>query len=275
MHKLHNQTGFAHIAFVIIGVLVLGVGGYGLFRIIESKNNTYTAENAQAKGEASEVKIKNLPFEIDDYDPVTKRAGDFQFPDGELPEGVQKVIFSEFGYTNPGNSANNYQPMKSPQPTAYLAPGTKIKAMIDGTVIDVIQLYSKDYSIHMQGEGSDLIFEHEHVVKPTVKKGDKIKAGTAIATASDIDTSKLQGLALFEMGILKGGNPPTHLCMFDYLDSSIKQSTFAKINALKKSWETYKDDASLYDEANTLIPGCISRDPISDNNNAVTGQRSE
>lgn len=269
-----NQAGFSHILLGIILVVVIGVVGYSVFRFVQSKNATYTSENSAAKGQASEVKIKAMPFDIGTYDPATMRAGDILFPEKDLPEGVQKVIFSEFGYTNPGNSANNYQPTKSPQPTVYLARGTKIKAMIDGKVVKVIKLYSNDYSIHMQGEGSELVFEHEHVVNPQVKEGDQVKAGTVIATASDLEAEKVNGLALFEMGILKSGNPPSHLCMFDYLDDSIKQDTFNKINALKKSWETFKGDSTLYDEVNTAIPGCISREPISDNNNSQTGQRS-
>lgn len=273
MNKIQrNHNGFAHILVIVIILVVVGVvAGYSFFRIKQSKDSTYTAENSLAKAEASEVKIKSMPFEIAAYDSSTKRAGDILFPEKDLPEGVQKVIFSEFGYANPGNSANNYQSRKSPQPTVYLAPGTKIKALIDGTVVKVEELYSKDFTVHMQGEGSDLIFEHEHVIDPTVKVGDVVKAGTVIATASDVDASKLLGLALFEMGILKGGNPPTHICMFDYLDDSIKQSTFDKINTLKKDWETFKGDATLYDEANTAIPGCIDREPISDNNNSQTG----
>lgn len=32
------------------------------------------------------------------------RAGDVLFPKNDLPEGVQKVIFSEFGYASCGNN---------------------------------------------------------------------------------------------------------------------------------------------------------------------------
>lgn len=273
MNKIQkDQKGFAHVFIVLIAVVLLGVGGYSAFRFVQNKNSNYTAENSEAKAVASKVKIKSMPIEIGTYDPVTKRAGDFLFPDQDLPEGVQQVLFSEFGYMEPGNSANNYKSDPSPQPTFIVAGGTKIKAMIDGEVIAVNKLYSDDYTIHMQGEGSDLIFELEHIIKPTVKVGDKVTAGTVVATASDYDAHNLFGMGVVEIGILKGGNPPTHICLFDYLDDSIKQDTFDKIEALKKSWEEYVGDTTLYDEANTVIPGCVNREPVTDNNNSETGK---
>lgn len=276
MNKIQkDQKGFAHIVAIVIVAVLLALGGYSAFRFVQSKDTTYTAKNSEEKGLASKVKIKSMPVEIGIYDPATKRAGDLLFPDQDLPEGVQQVLFSEFGYLEPGNSANNYVGEPSPQPTFIVAGGTKIKAMIDGEVIAVNKLYSNDYTIHMKGEGSDLIFEHEHVIKPTVKVGDIVKAGTAIATASDYDAHHLFGMGVFEMGLLKGGNPPTHICIFDYLDDSIKQDTFDKITALKKSWEEYVGDTSLYDEANTVIPGCVNREPLTDNNDSQTGTTKE
>ena len=269
-----NQSGFAHILIVIM-VIVIGLVGYTAFRIFQEKNSTYSSQNAEDKATVSKVKIKSMPVDIGAYDPVTKRSGDLVFPEKKLPEGVQPVLFSEFGYKMPGNSANNFQSQASPQPTFIVAPKTKIKSMIDGQVVSVSKLYSNDYSIHMKGKGSDLIFEHEHVINPLFKEGDTVKAGTVIATASDYDARNLFGLGVFEMGLLKGGNPPIHLCIFDYLDESIKQDTFSKINALKKSWEEYTGDNSLYDESSTAIPGCITRDPISDNNNSQTGTKNQ
>ncbi len=271
----NNQSGFAHVLVIVIVTVVIGLIGYTAFRAFQERGSSYTTENSQDKASSSKVKIKSMPVEIGTYNPATKRAGDLVFPDKKLPEGVQPVLFSEFGYKTPGNSANNFQSQASPQPTFIVDSGTKIKAMIDGEVVSVTKLYSNDYSIHMKGEGNELIFEHEHVINPLVKEGDEVKAGTVIATASDYDAQNLFGLGVFEMGLLKGGNPPIHLCIFDYLDDSIKQDTFDKINALKKSWEKHVGDDSLYDEASTAIPGCISRDPISDNNNSQTGKTND
>ena len=267
-----NQSGVVHLVLIFVVTFLVAIVGYSGFRILQMRESTYTNENSQEKATSSKVKIKSMPVNIEAYDPETKRAGDIIFPEQKLPEGVQPVIFSEFGYKMPGNSANGYQSQPSPQPTFIVAAGTKIRAMIDGEVVNVTKLYSGDYSIHMKGSGSDLIFEHEHVIKPLVKVGDEVKAGAVIATASDYDAKNLFGLAVFEMGLLKGGNPPIHLCVFDYLDDSIKQDTFDNINALKKSWEEFTGDSTLYDES-SAIPGCLSRDPISDSNNSQTGAK--
>ena len=124
------------------------------------------------------------------------------------------------------------------------------------------KLYSNDYSVMVQGEGSELIFETEHVINVKVKKGDKVKAGDVIAEVSDYSAHGYDGLGVVEIGVLKGGNPPFHLCPFDYLDESIKEDTIKKIDALKKSWEQYRGDTSLYDESKEVTPGCLSKDPI-------------
>jgi hypothetical protein len=100
------------------------------------------------------------------------------------------------------------------------------------------------------------------VINVTVKQGDKVKAGQVIAEVSDYDAKNYAGMGLVEIGVLKGGNPPSHLCPFDYLDDSIKDATFRKITALQKSWEEYRGDVSIYDEAKVAIPGCLTRDPI-------------
>lgn len=140
--------------------------------------------------------------------------------------------------------------------------GTKVHSLVDGEVFDVPKLYSNDYSVMVKGEGSDLIFETEHVKNVLVKKGDKIKAGSIVAEVSDYDAKNYAGMGLVEIGILKGGNPPSHLCPFDYLDDSIKDETFKKITALQTSWEEYREDISVYDESKVVVPGCLTRDPI-------------
>ena len=107
-----------------------------------------------------------------------------------------------------------------------------------------------------------MIFETEHVINVLVKKGDKVKAGDVIAEVSDYSVNGYAGYGLVEIGVLRGGNPPSHLCPFDHLDDSIKEVTLSKITALQKSWEEYRGDSDIYDESKVVVPGCLSRDPI-------------
>lgn len=264
-----NQTGFAHIIFIILALIVLGLVGYSVFRLIQSKNSAYTAENTEAKAQNSQVKIKSMPIEIDTYDPTTGRAGDMVFPAAAFDKGVPDLVFMGYGYVVPAELTPNGQSKSNPQPTFIAPVGTKVRALIDGEVIAVPSLYSNDYSIHMKGKGSDLIFETEHVMNVKVKVGDQVKAGTVIAEVSDYSTRGYAGLGLVEIGVLKGGNPPEHLCTFDFLDDSIKTSTQSKITQLEKDWEEFRGKPDLY--GNDVTPGCVNRDVITDNNNSQTG----
>jgi biotin carboxyl carrier protein len=271
MHRQKlNQSGFSHIIIVIILVALFGVVAYSTFRLVQDKNSNYTAENAEAKAQSSKVKIKNLPVAVDTYNPATGMAGDLKFPTEAFDKGVPDMIFMGYGYVVSGLINAQGKDKSSPQPTFIAPVGTKVHALIDGEVVAIPSLYSKDYSIHMKGSGSDLIFETEHVTNVKVKVGDKVKAGDVIAEVSGYDAHGFAGLGLVEIGVLKGGNPPTHLCTFDFLDDSVKTVTLQKISQLEKDWEAFRGKPDLYGKE--VIPGCVTRDPLTDNNNGQTGK---
>lgn len=256
----NRQGGFAVVELLIVLVVIAAIGGVGFFVMNRSKDKSttnVTSANAKETANKSEVKIKHIGVDLAAYDPATNKAGDFVFTKDELQFDR---IFFEYGFEVPANSAGPAK--KNPQPTFILPLGTKVHAMVDGEVFDVPKLYSNDYSVMIQGEGSELIFETEHVINVKVKKGDKVKAGDVVAEVSDYDAKNYAGFGLVEIGVLKGGNPPSHLCTFDYLDDSIKETTLKNITALQKSWEEYRGDSTIYDESKVVIPGCLSRDPI-------------
>lgn len=262
-----DQSGIAHLLLFIILAVVIAVIGYSASRVFQSKPTTNSSESTTEpvakKKEEAPVKIKSLGFNLDYYDPATNKAGDIVFMKDAFEEGSINLIFMEFGYVIPGNSASNYKSKSNPQPTIILPLGTKVRSLIDGVVDNVPKLYSGDYSVMVRGQGSDLIFETEHVMNVLVKKGDTVKAGQVIAEVSDYDAKNYGGkYSLLDIGVLQGGNPPHHLCLSDYLDDSIKDETLKKITALKKSWEEYRGEPNAYDESKTVIPGCLSREPI-------------
>lgn len=270
-----TKSGFAVVELIIILVVIMAIGGAGyyVFTKRDSKTSnssstnpdtntsdtTKTSNASNSETSSKEAKIKHLGVELDYYDAGTNKAGDFVFTKEVL--SFDRLFF-DFGFTVPANSAGPEK--KNPQPTFIVPLGTKVHSLVDGVVYDVPKLYSDDYSVQVQGEGSELIFETEHVINVTVKKGDKVKAGDVIAEVSDYDAKNYAGLGLVEIGILKGGDsgPPKHFCPFDYLDDSIKDDLLAKITAFQKSWEEYRGDATIYDETNYAIPGCIMLDPI-------------
>ncbi len=264
-----TKSGFAvfELIIILIVITVIGGAGYYVFSKRDSKTSnsnsttpdTNTSDTSNSETPSKEAKIKHLGVEIDYYDPNTNKAGDFVFTKGKL--SFDRLFF-DFGFVVPANSAGPEK--KNPQPTFIVPLGTKVHSLVDGTVYEVPKLDSDDYSVQIQGEGSELLFETEHVINVLVKKGDKVKAGDVIAEVSDYDAKNFAGLGLVEIGILKGGDsgPPKHFCPFDYLDDSIKDDLLAKITAFQKSWEEYRGDATIYDETNYAIPGCIMLDPI-------------
>lgn len=246
---------------IVIGLLCLSLislVGCSSSNTESSKAKTSnTKSTTETKSEAGKGYIKNLGVTFGAYDPATKKAGDFDFAAG-TPQFNH--IFMDYGFTVPGTE--DHPAKTNPQPTMYLPLGTKVTSLVDGIVQSVPKLYSNDYSVMVQVEGSDLIFETEHVINPQVKKGDKVKAGQVIAEVSDYDTHNTPGLGLFEIGVLQGGNPPNHLCPTDYFHSSVKAELEKQITDLQKAWETYTGNSDIYDESNTDLPGCITKDPI-------------
>ena len=170
-------------------------------------------------------------------------------------------LFMPFGFVIPANSTGV---MKSnPQPTFILPLHTPVRSLVDGVVANMPSLWSKDISIQVttNGKMQKWIYETEHVTNPKVKVGDKVTAGQIIAEVSNFDKGVPEGFGAVEIGILKGGNPPYHVCPFAYLDESIKDATLTKISEFFKSWENYIGDQNLYDES-MPIPGCLTLNPI-------------
>lgn len=256
-----NQRGFAHILLVIILLVVIAVV-FLAWNFTKNKSSSSNNNSQQSQITDKSPKIKNIGINLDDFDSSTNTAGDIKFEKFDTESGGLDAIFSEYGRAAPDNNTVGAGRL-NPQPT-FIAPlGTKVHALVDGTVVDVPKLYSGDYSVHMQADGDDeLIFETEHVINVLVKAGDKVKAGDVIAEVSDYDSKNLNGLGLFEIGILKGGNPPSHVCPFSYLDDSIKEATLKKITALEDAWETFVGDSNVYNQANESVPGCATLDPI-------------
>ncbi len=222
----------------------------------QEDRNTNTVEPTSEEA-SEETLIKHLGIDLDYYDPLTSKAGDIVFT--QEPMGQFDLPFFDFGYTVPASSAG---PAKSnPQPT-FIAPlGTKVHSLVDGVVTAVPVLYSGDYSIHVASKNDqNMIFETEHVINPLVAVGDTVTAGQVIAEVSDYDAHNYAGYGLYEIGILIGGNPPQHVCPFLYLDESIKESTYAILRDLYKSWNEFRGE-EVYD-VNLAVPGCITTDAI-------------
>ncbi len=271
-----NQNGFSHVLVLVILVLLIGIGFAG-FRVFSNQGSSKPAgaktegstkqsqNNKVSEEEAPPVLAKNIGFNFDFYDPATKRAGDFVF--ANIPALSDPIsgnsMWHDYGVKDkkPGSGKPN------PQTVFFLPGGTKITAMVDGEVVGMTELYSKDFGIMIaKDKQSKWRYEHEHVVKPRVKLGDKVKAGDVIAEVGAHTNYQYGGYGFFEIGLYRphsngvGGHED---CVFKFLDPSVKKDIEAKVTAFYKGWEDYRGDTTLYDEANNYSPGCAVGDTIS------------
>ncbi len=221
-----------------------------------------TEKHSETSANISEppLLLKSIGVDLGYFDSATGKAGDFAFTRNRLQFNV---LLTEFGFTIPSNQSATGADKRNPQPTFLLPLGTKVRSLVDGVVVEMPKLYSGDYSIMVAPTAdTNWRYETEHVVNPLVKVGERVTAGQVIAEVSPHDKDHNNGYGLVEIGILKGGNPPQHLCPFAYLDPSIKAEVQKKLLAFYKSWEEYRGDTTIHNEGAQATPGCLSLDPI-------------
>ncbi|MEK7165788.1 MAG: M23 family metallopeptidase [Patescibacteria group bacterium] len=246
--------GFAGVFFILFIFIS--------FRLTSNNQENLQSTTVQKKQKTSDeppLKLKNIGVNLDYYDPKTNKAGDFVFTKEKLQF---ERLFMGFGFVIPAEITSGGKAKSNPQPTFILPLKTPVRSLVDGVVAQMPTLWSGDISIQVTTDGKlqRWVYETEHVTNPKVKVGDKVKAGQIIAEVSNFDKSAPAGFGAVEIGILKGGQIPEHVCPFAYLDESIREGTFNKMIALFESWENYAGDQSLYSE--TIVPGCIAQDPI-------------
>jgi len=217
---------------------------------LPSQINFKESKSSQSKQDSNEppLKLKSIGVNFEDF-VFTKEKLQFN------------RLFMDYGFFIPASSASADK--KNPQPTFILPLGTPVRSIVDGIVANMPTLWSGDISIQVTTDGKmqTWVYEVEHVINPKVKVGDKVTAGQVIAQVSDFDKGAPAGFGAVEIGILKGGQTPQHVCPFAYLDDSIREETFTKMRNHFETWEKYIGDQSLYDESLTT-PGCLTQDPI-------------
>ena len=223
--------------------------------------------------------IQNWGLALEPYDAATGKAGVMQIA------GVTPPTFS-----NPADTAaysrivglygDVVQGILEPQ-MAFIAPlGTPVISMLDGTVCDLPQLYSNDYSVRVAPKGmacmtggAPILFEHEHLISPLVKVGDKVRAGQRLGTVSDYMSNwKAKGMGMIETGVFfakAGSNVPWHACLANYLAPSKKSSMTNVLTSIENGWIAVRNDPGLYSLAAQNPIGCLTQDDITDSNTGV------
>ena len=225
--------------------------------------------------------IESWGVSVAPYDAATKKAGDLYvgaipFPTGSINQGV--VEYYGAGPRRPQDPPD----FIDPQMTFYVPIHTKVHAIASGEVCWVkplINNYSEDYSIGLgvsvggrpacqtdpgsgQSSGTIATWEHEHVMEPLVKVGDRVTAGQVIAEASYYTKDNwlyTSGYALYEIGILaasNSGGPPQHVCPALYLAPKVKESLLTQLATAARAYEA--NTGQTFYAPKTLETGCIT-----------------
>lgn len=221
--------------------------------------------------------IRNWALDLKPYDSATGKAGVMKI------KGVKPPTFS-----NPADTAayshivglygEDVNGMKEPQ-MAFIAPlGTPVISMVDGTVCNLPKLYSNDYSVRVAPPGvacsqgaAGILFEHEHLLNPTVKVGDTVKAGQRIGTVSDYNAHwKSKGMGIIETGVFfaknDGSGKPWHACLANYLAPDVSSTMIATLTSIEKAWVAQQKDPSLYVLSQQNPVGCLTQSDVTDSN---------
>jgi hypothetical protein len=189
--------------------------------------------------------IKNLVVNFDHWDPITNRAGDFIFL---APEDK---VFLEFGLVVVGPEG----PKTLPTFEYRVAPDTVAVSPIDGTVESIFfQSETSDYEIHLTSSPtSPFLVGVDHVTDLLVAEGDVVTAGQTLGKVGPfsltLGRTELQVFNFIE---------ETNSCPFELFDPALAPAFKQKVTDLMADWETFKGDASIYDQAAQFAPGCIS-----------------
>ncbi len=229
-----------------IGLVIAILGIIGGFFLL-NQNSGKIDKNDENK---PPLKLKSIGVNFEDFK-FTKQKLEFN------------RLFMGFGFVIPSNVSSTGQDKSNPQPTFVVPLGTKVLSLVDGVVAAIPTLWSGDFSVQVTQDGKmqKWIYETEHLINPQVKVGDKVTAGQVVGEVSNFNSGAPPGYGTVEIGILKGGQKPEHVCPFLYLDDSIKDDTFTKMKNLFRDWEEYTGNTSLYDES-LPVPGCLTLVPI-------------
>ncbi len=225
-----------------------------------------TEPGDRAAGDCMPSSLTQHIIRIGEYDPETHQAGDVYFPEEPV---MFKRVFLPFGFVIPAETSATGEDKTNPQ-AAFLAPlETKVYSPLDGRVVRIAELWSTaslgDVAIHILPDdleaGCYVVVELEHVVRPTVRAGDVVKAGQALAEVSPLGAEAQAGLGVVELGILSATAEglPLHRCPFAYFAPEVSEQRLAELAQMLAAWEDFVADPSLYAATDWVdgVVGCL------------------
>ncbi len=197
--------------------------------------------------------LENIGFNLDFYNPSTKKAGDILFVQG-IGDHLGNKIFSEFADEIVGSDGLKILP----HPTYFLPLGTKLISPVDG-VINTIKYQERDddYEIGIIPDRfSKWTIGFDHIINLEVQEGDKVNAGDVVGEVAQSNSPDLPiELGWTELQI--GEREAPAICPFLLLNKSVKADIEEKITQLAEDWEKFigKD---VYSQEKWISPGCLA-----------------
>jgi hypothetical protein len=188
--------------------------------------------------------LKNLLVNFAAWDPVTDSAGDFNFLASE------EKVFLEFGavvITPDGPKTLPTFEYRLPLDTVVISP-------LNGTVASIrFQDETNDYEIHlMSSPTSPFLVVVDHLTDLLVSEGDAVAAGQSLGKVGPfsltLGRTELQVVNFIE---------EINYCPFELFDPDLALAFQQKVTDLMADWETFKGDASIYDQPTMVEPGCV------------------
>jgi hypothetical protein len=224
--------------------------------------------------------IQNWGLALAPYDAASGKAGVMQIA-GVTPPTFGNPEDDNMYSRIVGLYGEKLKGVDEPQ-MAFVAPlGTPVISMVDGTVCDLPTLYSNDFSVRVapagmtcMGNAASVLFEHEHLLSPSVKVGDKVKAGQQIGVVSDFNPHwKAKGMGIIETGVFfsksQGDGRPWHACLANSLDPAKAASLTSTLSSIEQGWMAARGNSALYNLAAQNPVGCLTQADITDGNSGV------
>lgn len=218
--------------------------------------------------------VQNWGLALAPYDPATGMAGVMRLAGVEPPAFPNDPINEIYRHIV-GLYGTQFRGKTEPQ-MAFVAPlGTKVISMVDGTVCNLSTLWSGDFTVMVAPEGFPCLtggaavnFEHEHVIAPTVKVGQRVKAGEALAVVSDFNQAwKAKGFGMLEIGVLFGKNDgsgrPWHACPSLFLAPAKRAQLLQTLASIQQSWANVLGDPTLDTVSQQDPVGCLTSADLS------------
>jgi hypothetical protein len=131
---------------------------------------------------------------------------------------------------------------------------TVVVSPLDGTVESIrFQDDTNDYEIHLvSSPTSPFLVVVDHLTDLLVSEGDTVAAGQSLGKVGPfsltLGRTELQVVNFIE---------EINYCPFELFDPALVLAFQQKVAGLMADWETFKGDASIYDQAAMVAPGCV------------------